>query len=91
MLDIKNAIFKLRNKMPISEDEMEAICAAATAATVRLVHCVRCIEVGDPASDVVHIFSSAGLAAAFCEGDTRPHVVYDYAIDVPERMEQRHS
>lgn len=51
-----------------------------------MVWCVVCIEAGK--ADVVHIFSTPEKANEFCENDPRGHVVYDYAIDCPERMEQ---
>lgn len=54
-------------------------------ATGQMVWCVICI--GDD-EEVVHIFSSPEKANEFCERDPRPHVVYDYVIDCPERMEQ---
>lgn len=53
----------------------------------RLVWCVQCVLPGDE-HDAVHIFSSQAAAISFCNGDSRRHIVYDYVIDNPERMEQ---
>jgi hypothetical protein len=53
-----------------------------------MVWCVVCIEPGK-GDEVVHIFSSPEKANEFCERDPRGHVVYDYVIDCPERMEER--
>ena len=39
--------------------------------------------------DVMHMFSTQEKAAAFCESDPRAHVVYDYVLDCPQRLEQR--
>jgi hypothetical protein len=50
-----------------------------------LVYCVLCV---DHDNDVVHIFSSHARALAFADSDERDHVIYDYMIDCPERMEQ---
>jgi hypothetical protein len=50
-----------------------------------MVYCVICME-GD--SEVVHIFSTQEKANEFSDSDPRNHVLYDYLIDHPERMEQ---
>lgn len=50
-----------------------------------LVQCVRCIDSDD---DVVHIFSTIARLRNFLETDRRTHVIYDYVIDCPERMEK---
>lgn len=50
-----------------------------------IVWCVLCIYDGQEAT---HIFSSRERAEAFCAKDAGRHVVYDYVIDVPERMSQ---
>lgn len=47
------------------------------------VYCVRCVP-----DDVVHIFSTMDKAKQFCADDDRGHVIYDYVVDFPERMEQ---
>jgi len=52
-----------------------------------MVYCVLCVDGGAP--EVVHIFSTQEKADAFAAADDRPHVLYDYVIDCPERMEQR--
>ena len=52
------------------------------------VYTVRCVTIGDT-WEPVHIFSSLEAAERFCEADPRTHVVSDYVIDCPERMEQR--
>ena len=57
-----------------------------TDAEPQVVFTVRCV--GDDGFDVMHIFSTAGKALAFAESDYRPHVISDYVIDHPERMEQ---
>jgi len=51
----------------------------------RLVYCVICIADDD---ELIHIFSTKERAEAFCERDERSHILYDYLIDHPERMEQ---
>ena len=56
----------------------------------RMVHTVRCVDPGE-SFEPVHIFSTAEEAQAFAETDPRMHVISDYVIDVPERMEQRRS
>lgn len=50
-----------------------------------MVYCVMCV---DDEGTVVHIFSTQEIAEAFAVSDPRFHVLYDYAIDHPERMEQ---
>lgn len=50
-----------------------------------MVYCVRCID--GAGHGPVHIFSTPEKAAAFAETDPRDHVLYDYVIDFPERME----
>lgn len=53
-----------------------------------MVYCVICAdETG--AIDCVHIFSTQERASAFAKSDPRPHVLYDYIVDHPERMEQQ--
>lgn len=54
--------------------------------TGQMVWCVICIEED---GDVMHIFSTPERAAAFMETDPRNHVIYDYVLDCPERMEGR--
>lgn len=41
----------------------------------------------DGEDDVRHIFSTKANAEAFMETDGRVHVLYDYALDCPERHE----
>lgn len=54
------------------------------------VYCVICIDPSDRESDPVHIFSTQGKATAYADADlSRNHVLYDYVIDCPERMEGR--
>lgn len=58
-------------------------------ASAAKVYCVICMD-GDHARDLVHVFSTQDLAQAFADKDTdRRHVLYDYVIDCPERMEGR--
>ena len=52
-----------------------------------LVYCVMCID-DDDAGCCVHIFSTQQKAQAFVDKDNRPHVLYDYVVDHPERMQQ---
>ena len=52
-----------------------------------LVYCVMCID-DDDQGCCVHIFSTEEKAQAFVDKDSRPHVLYDYVIDHPERMEK---
>lgn len=51
-----------------------------------MVYCVRCLG-EDAASCCIHIFSTQEKAQAFADADPRQHVLYDYAVDHPERME----
>lgn len=52
---------------------------------MQTVYCVICLDPG--ASEVVHIFSTQEKADAFALEDRRGHVLYDYVVDCPERME----
>jgi hypothetical protein len=52
-----------------------------------MVYCVMCVDEDDMGC-CVHIFSSQEKANTFAANDTRGHVMYDYVIDHPERMEQ---
>lgn len=53
-----------------------------------LVQCVVCIA--DDGTEALHIFSNKRLLLAFVATDTeRGHVIYDYMIDEPQRMEGR--
>lgn len=54
-----------------------------------LVYCVLCTGDTLLENDVVHIFSTMEKAEAFANADARNHVLYDYVIDCPERMEER--
>lgn len=49
------------------------------------VYCVWCDDVTGAS---IHIFSTMDKAEAFCNSDPRDHVIYDYVVDCPERMEQ---
>lgn len=51
-----------------------------------MVWCLICIE--PDKSTTTHIFSSPELAQAYAATDPRPHVLLDYVIDHPERMEE---
>lgn len=57
----------------------------------KLVYCVLCLNSHDPGDEVHHIFSSMEKARAWAEADIRPHIIYDYVIDVPERREMRNT
>ena len=50
-----------------------------------MVWVVTCIE--PDGSDVRHIFSTPEKAQAYADSDPRPHVLYDYVLDCPERHE----
>lgn len=52
-----------------------------------MVYCVMCV---DAETTCVHIFSAKALAVAFADadGDDRLHIIYDYEVDNPARMEQ---
>jgi hypothetical protein len=53
--------------------------------SAKLVYCVHCIP-----DDIVHIFSTMEKAEEYCQRDrARHHLIFDYVIDHPERMEQR--
>jgi hypothetical protein len=53
------------------------------------VYCVICMD-ADHARDLVHVFSTQAKATAFADADhARDHIIYDYVIDCPERMEGR--
>jgi hypothetical protein len=52
----------------------------------KLVYCVICLDVNG--GEALHIFSSREKAQAYVDADSeRGHVIYDYVIDCPERME----
>ncbi len=51
-----------------------------------LVQCVICID--DDDNETVHIFSTREKLLAWCDTDDRRHIVYDYMIDNPDRMEK---
>jgi hypothetical protein len=53
----------------------------------QVVWCVICLVPGERGNEVAHIFSSPEKAQAFCVSDPRQHVIYDYVLDCPERME----
>jgi hypothetical protein len=55
-----------------------------------MVYCVMCIDKDDHGC-CVHIFSTQEKQQAFAESDDRPHVLYDYLLDHPERAEAQHS
>lgn len=59
----------------------------ATVFSPMMVYCVTCVDDNDQGC-CVHIFSTQEKADAFVASDPRPHVLYDYVIDCPERMEQ---
>lgn len=75
----------LRASGGIIEQPMIDFPGQDTTGTV--VYCVVCID--DDDRECVHIFSTSAKAKAFAETDPRPHVLYDYMIDHPERMENR--
>ena len=50
-----------------------------------MVWTVRCL--GEDGFDPVHIFSTMEKAIAFAEADPRDHVLSDYVLDCPERMD----
>lgn len=54
-----------------------------------LVWCLLCIDDGGEGGERVHVFSSKEKALEFAENDPRErrHILYDYVIDCPERME----
>ena len=51
-----------------------------------MVYCVMCMD--EDECLCVHIFSTQENAQAFSDADDRDHVLYDYVVDHPERMEQ---
>lgn len=53
-----------------------------------IVFCVMCLD-DDNKIECVHIFSTIEKAEAFCTSDDRCHVIYNYLIDCPSRMEER--
>lgn len=55
-----------------------------------MVYCVMCID-EDDGGCTVHIFSTQQKANTFAGTDHRDHVLYDYVVDHPERMEKRAS
>lgn len=52
-----------------------------------MVYCVMCIDEDDMGC-TVHIFSTQEKANTFATSDPRSHVLYDYMVDHPERMEK---
>jgi hypothetical protein len=55
------------------------------AAAGDIVWVVLCLIADEP--DVKHIFSTREAAVAYADQDPRPHIIYDYALDMPERHE----
>lgn len=75
------------------EERVSAVLPVTAGAKV---YCVVCIAdttahgLRQVEGDVVHIFSTQEKSIAFCNADAaRGHVLYDYVIDCPERMEGR--
>ena len=54
-----------------------------------MVYCVLCVD--DLDRDRVHIFTTQERAEAWASTDPRRHVIYDYLLDHPERMEKELS
>lgn len=54
--------------------------------TGAMVYCVLCID--GEGGETTHIFSSPKKAQEFSASDDRSHVVFDYVVDHPERMEE---
>lgn len=67
-----------RRRSPKREDVIESISG-------KIVQCVVCL---DEQGECVHIFSTRDRLEAFIATDPRRHVVYDYMIDNPDRMEK---
>ena len=55
----------------------------------QIVYTVRCF--GGDGFDETHIFSTMEKALAFAKADDRAHVISDYAVDCPERMDLKKS
>ena len=52
-----------------------------------MVYCVLCVDNND--HDRVHIFTTQEAAEAWASTDPRRHIIYDYLLDHPERMEEQ--
>lgn len=52
-----------------------------------LVYCVTCVD-DDDQGCVFHAFSTSEKRQAFLDRDDRHHVIFDYVLDHPERMER---
>lgn len=54
-----------------------------------LVYCVACFD--HNGAQCVHIFSTMDKLNAYLAHDERQHVVFDYVVDCPERLEGLHN
>jgi hypothetical protein len=56
-----------------------------------MVYCVLCLDGSWPRSrsEHVHIFTTQERAEAWASTDPRRHIIYDYLLDHPERMEEQ--
>ena len=83
-------IERLRGLLGDAGEEIERLRGLlADAADLRMVYCVLCVDDGAP--DRVHIFTTQERAEAWASTDKRYHIMYDYLLDHPERMEQASS
>ena len=81
-------IERLRGLLGDAGEEIEHLRGLlADAADLMTVYCVLCVD--DNNRDRVHIFTTQEAAEAWASTDTRRHVIYDYLLDHPERMEKQ--
>jgi alkylhydroperoxidase family enzyme len=52
-----------------------------------MVYCVLCVD--DRDRDRVHIFTTQERAEVWASTDPRRHIIYDYLLNHPERMEKQ--
>jgi hypothetical protein len=71
----------------LAAETIGSLTTYITEASNMMVYCVMCIDEDDQGC-CVHIFSTQEKAGAFADADPRDHVLYDYLVDHPERMEQ---
>jgi len=79
-------IERLRGLLGDATEEIEHL--RGLLADLMMVYCVLCIDDRDRREDRVHIFTSLDKAKAWASTDPRRHVIYDYLLDHPGRMER---
>jgi len=87
MSEAADEIERLRGLLSDAGEEIEHLRGLlADAADLMTVYCVLCLD--DDDRDRVHIFTTPERAEAWASTDKRQHIIYDYLLDHPERMEK---